>query len=319
MVFRRVNKWRLVLAALPTLALGLLAVPGQALPQNDPGPFFPLRVSHAGQAYSDALPSGASYSIVAGQLPLGLSLSSGGRVSGTPLETGTFEVLLAAIENGGARYPVRIAITVYEQDEADFPSIAPSFASAGPYGTDVDSIRVDVVNTFDGAVIRTRVRIVRPVGLSGPAPLLLFHRGRGFDEDDYTRLHAHIASHGIAIASVEDDYSFSGSTFSALNTQYDLWRADLGMLSASGVVEAVSDYLLDRSGDPGDSLHGSFDSEKLFFAGHSRGGGAVHASHQRPPCSNSEASAPRKPLTRAVTFSHFDGNSTGRKRAISPA
>ena len=257
------------------------AVPGDALPVRDPGPFFPLVVGHAGEAYSDSLPSGASYSLRSGSLPSGLSVSAAGRVSGTPTQTGTFSATLDAVESSGARYPVRLALTVRRGDESDVPRQVQNFFQAGPYTPRTDEITVDLVNTFDNAVVRTIVRIVRPTGHAGPAPLLLFHRGRGFDEDSYTLFHDQIASHGIAIASVEDRYSFAGDTFSAENTHYDRRRADLGMESASGVVEAVSDYLLDRSGDSQDPLAGSFDRDNLFFAGHSRGGGAVHASHQR--------------------------------------
>jgi hypothetical protein len=266
-------------AALASLAL--FALPGTALPVNDPGPFYPLEVGHQGDPYRDALPTGGSYAINSGRLPSGLTLSSSGAVSGTPRETGTFSVTLDSLQSNGDRYPVRLALTVYESDESDLVQQAPSFLGLGSYSTRVDTIVLDVTNTFDGAVVRTGVRIVRPVGMSQAAPLLLFHRGRGFDPDSYTDFHERIASHGIAIASVEDKYSFSGRSFRAENTQYDAWYAELGMESASGVVEAVSDYLLDRAADPTSGLYGSIDGDNLFFAGHSRGGGAVHASHQR--------------------------------------
>jgi hypothetical protein len=270
-----------VLTALIVGAAALWAVPGEALPLRDPGPFYPLVVGHAGEAYSDRLPSGASYALRSGSLPSGVTVSTSGRVSGTPRETGTFAATFDALEANGARYPVRLAMTVRRADESDVPRTVNNFFRAGPYTPRTDTLTVDLLNTFDDVVVRTTVRIVRPLGHSGPAPLLMFHRGRGFDEDSYTLFHDRIASHGIAVASVEDRYSFAGATFSAQNPQYDRWRAELGMESASGVVEAVSDYLLDRSGSSQDPLGGSFDRDNLFFAGHSRGGGAVHASHQR--------------------------------------
>ena len=159
-----------------------------------------------------------------------------------------------------------------------------SFRSQGPYPTTQDTFTVDLSSNFDPAFntqqVRNEVLLTRPVG-TNRAPLLLFHRGRGFDEDSYHLLHQHLASYGIAVASIEDRYSFAGASFSADNRYYDLYRAELGMMSASALVESMADWLLTRSQDPGDSLYDSFDATNLFFAGHSRGGGAVHGSHQR--------------------------------------
>ncbi len=268
------------MALLALLALGTPGA-GRAVPVTDPGPFWPLTVGPEGAPYADAFPAGARYSLRSGRLPQGLHLASDGSLSGSPGETGTFEATLDVVEATGRAYPLRTSLTVYRSDESDRSAAAPRFDAPGPYPTDVLDLVLDVTNTFDGVRVRTRVRVVRPIGAGGPRPLLLFHRGRGFDEDSYRDFHQHIASHGIAVASVEDAYSITGATFMAINTFYDSYRADLGMQSASGVVEAVADYLLDRSDDPTSPLAGSFDGEDLFFAGHSRGGGAVHASHQR--------------------------------------
>jgi hypothetical protein len=280
MVPRQLTLTRAALALGAVALAAGLAPRGDAVPSRDPGPFFPLKVAHEGQAYADRLPSGPSYALRSGRLPDGLTLAADGRVSGTPQETGVFSATLSASQ-GSALVPYRVSITVRRPDELDLARTAASFLSEGPHTTRVDTVALDITNTFDGAPVRTLVRVVRPTTLSGPAPLLLFHRGRGFDEDSYKLFHRHIASHGIAVASVEDAYSFAGRTFSATNSTYDMWRADLGMLSASGVVEAVGDYLIDRSDTLGTGFSGSFDSENIFFAGHSRGGGAVHASHQR--------------------------------------
>lgn len=277
----RVPKQAALVATASLLAVVLLAWPGRAVPQLDPGPFWPLVVGHTGSTYSDRLPAGPTYQRVSGRLASGLRVSSSGRVSGSPTETGTFSAVYEAREPNGSRYPVRLGLTVFKSDESDLSRQTPSFRRDGPYTTRTSTLTVDLTSTFDGQRIRTEVRLVRPVGATGPRPLLLFHRGRGFDHDDYTRLHARIASWGIAVASVEDAYSFAGRTFRAGNRSYDMFRAELGMQSASGVVDALADYLLDRSSDPQDSLGGSFDAENLFFAGHSRGGGAAHASHHR--------------------------------------
>lgn len=269
--------------ALALAALALLAFSptrSRALPVRDPGPFWALRLGHQGGHYADALPSGPSYRIVSGRLPAGLDLESDGRIGGAPSETGAFELVLEAVEPSGVSYPVRVALTVARADESDLAGGPARFDGPGPFATRVDELVLDITNRFDTQRIRTALRVVRPLG-GGPRPLLLFHRGRGFDEDSYRAFHERIASHGIAVASVEDAYSFAGASFWAENDRYDYYRAELGMLSASGVVEAVADYLLDRSADPADPWAGSFDGDDLFFAGHSRGGGAVHASHQR--------------------------------------
>jgi len=253
---------------------------GAAIPTNDPGPFVALEVGHSGQSYRDSLPGGATYTLQNGRLPNGVTVSSSGLVTGTPSETGSFNATFQA-RSSGTSIPVRVELTVYRADERDLQRSKPQFLATGPYGVETNSFLMDVTNTFDGRAIRTRVRIARPRNLGRPAPVLLYHRGRGFDEDSYTRFHGLIASHGIAVASVEDAYSFAGDSFSAQNSFYDWNRAELGMQSASGVVEAMADRLLNRSADPSDLYFNAFDGENLFMAGHSRGGGAVHASHHR--------------------------------------
>lgn len=278
MVSRRLNLGVAALAA--ASAVLVLAPRARTVPVVDPGPFWPLRVAHVGQAFSDALPRGATYTLDSGRLPQGLRLV-GGRVEGTPTETGVFEPVLEAREASGAAYPVRLHLTVRDQDERDLAAPARSFERAGPYATQTADLRLDVRSTFDARTVRTRVRLTLPVGLGRPAPLLLFHRGRGFDHDSYGAFHALIASHGVAVASVEDRLSFAGASFDGGDDEYDYDRPELGMESASGVVEAVADHLLARSSDASDALGGAFDEDALFLAGHSRGGGATHASHQR--------------------------------------
>lgn len=269
------------LAGLAVSAALLLAGHGRAVPPRDPGPFHPLRVAHEGQAYADALPTGARYRLATGRLPAGLALEADGRLGGTPRETGAFALGLVATETSGRTYPVRAHLTVRSADEAELRRAPPSFRAQGPHATTSQDLRVDVTSTFDQRPMRVAVRLTRPRNLGRPAPLLLFHRGRGFDHDSYGRLHARLASWGIAVASVDDRWSFAGASFMGENRNYDLFRAELGMQSASGVLEAVSDHLLARSDTPGDGLFGAFDPDGLFQAGHSRGGGAAHASHQR--------------------------------------
>ena len=278
-VIRSARK-RLLLLGLACGLLLLAAPRGGAAPARDPGPFWPLVVGHLGQPYADAFPQGASYALVQGRLPLGLVLGQGGAVTGTPQETGTFAATLQAVEASGRRYPVRTSITVRRADESDVPASASTFG-AGPYAVDAEDLVIGVTSSFDQASFATRVRVYRPRGATGRRPLLLHHRGRGFDHDSYDVLLGRIASHGIAVASVQDRLSFAGASFYASSDTYDFSRPELGMQSASSVLEAVCDALLERADDPQDAFAGAFDPENLFWAGHSRGGGAVHASHER--------------------------------------
>ena len=91
MVSGKLKKPLAIGAALAVLAG--FALPGDALPQLDPGPFYPLEVGHSGERYADGLPSGATYSILGGRLPAGLTISASGKIDGVPSETGSFSLL----------------------------------------------------------------------------------------------------------------------------------------------------------------------------------------------------------------------------------
>lgn len=273
---------RAALIALTALLLPLgLADRGVAVPTRDPGAFWPLAVGHEGLPYRDALPRGPSYALAGGQLPAGVDLRPDGTLTGSPLATGRYEARVQAVGAGGQRWVVRVELLVRRTDESDVPPAAPTFG-VGPFAVDSQDLSIDVdPSSFDGARFSTAVRLYLPRNASGRRPLLLHHRGRGFDHDSYDTLLGRIASWGIAVASVRDQLSFTGASFSALSPDYDRVRAELGMQSASGVMEAVCDQLLVRGDDPQDPLFGAFDAENLFWSGHSRGGGAVHASHER--------------------------------------
>jgi hypothetical protein len=113
-------------------------------------------------------------------------------------------------------------------------------------------------------------------------PLIVHHRGRGFSHTDYNDLLERIASYGIVIASVSDSESFYNPSEPGLaDWQYDGARAELGMESASAAQEATMEFVLGLAATPGDALYGRIDADNVFFEGHSRGGGATHASHVR--------------------------------------
>jgi hypothetical protein len=113
-------------------------------------------------------------------------------------------------------------------------------------------------------------------------PLIVHHRGRGFTETDYHDLLTRIASWGIVIASVSDSESFENPSAGGLaDWNYDGVRAELGMENASAAQEATMNFVLGLAATPGDDLYGKIDPDNVFFEGHSRGGGATHASHVR--------------------------------------
>src|SRR5262249_12483257 len=113
-------------------------------------------------------------------------------------------------------------------------------------------------------------------------PLIVHHRGRGFSHDDYNDLFNRIASYAIVIASVSDSEScYNPSEPGLADWQYDGARAELGMESASAAQEATMEFVLGLSETPGDALYGKIDPDSVFLEGHSRGGGATHASHVR--------------------------------------
>jgi hypothetical protein len=114
-------------------------------------------------------------------------------------------------------------------------------------------------------------------------PAFIHHRGRGFNMGDYENLGAHIASHGFLYVSVEDYQSFAdgGAAGQSAISSYDLFNPERGMQSASAFQEAVLEWLIDRNTQPNHQLFNRVDPEKMFLAGHSRGGGATQASHAR--------------------------------------
>ena len=195
----KLSKTRVAAAFLWGVLLLGVSSTGRAVPNLDPGSFVPLKLGHEGESYADALPAGPTYRLVSGRLPSGLDVTSAGRFRGTPRQRGTFAAVFEATQ-GSRSYPVRVAMTVYAADESDLKQRTPSFKRTGPYATEVETIALSLTSTFDQERMNTLVRVVRPRGASGPRPLLLFHRGRGFDEDSYTRLHERIASWGIAVA-----------------------------------------------------------------------------------------------------------------------
>jgi pimeloyl-ACP methyl ester carboxylesterase len=108
----------------------------------------------------------------------------------------------------------------------------------------------------------------------GPFPLIVFHHAAHSPSqiyDDYTELHGHWATHGYVVASVDG---------SALVSSSQSWD---NLSDMSAVQLAGRELLLAESADETTAFAGRIDPDRVFVAGHSRGGGASLISLWREP------------------------------------
>lgn len=118
------------------------------------------------------------------------------------------------------------------------------------------------------------LRIFLPQGLTAPAPLLIFHHGTGFNWDDYEGFLGFLATQGVICASVSDPFSFD------IYTDWYCWG---GHDEAAKVMVATRDILEEMSMTPGGVLEGLVDSRRVFYSGHSRGGGSAVVAAELDP------------------------------------
>ena len=118
------------------------------------------------------------------------------------------------------------------------------------------------------------LRIYMPFGLDGPAPLLFFHHGTGFGWGDYSNLLDHLASHGIICVSLNDPYPYFG--FSDIYC----WG---GHDEAARVMLEVRDLIGELETNPAHPISGMIDWNRVFYAGHSRGGASAMAACEMDP------------------------------------
>lgn len=273
------------------LAVAVVVV-GAALVTGAPTPraassFVALATGHVGKPYRDQVRDGfsgqvTSYKLVDGILPAGLSLDPiTGEISGTPTEARLSRLRIEAA-TGTTLSEVRAAIAVLTANESELKP-GQSFEQSGPFQVTRREQSFAWTSSFDKKTRSTRVLVYAPEAAAGKAlPLLVMHRGRGFNYDDYHDFLTLVSSWGIVCASVSDTQSFySPDDPNAAEPLYDSTRCELGMENASAAQEAAMDFVLGLSQTPGDALAGRIDAEAVFLSGHSRGGGATHASHVR--------------------------------------
>lgn len=267
---------------------------------NEPGAFAALKSTRVNNPYSDsashAAPGGTlSYGLLSGTLPAGLNLNtSNGTISGTPTTAGSYSFTLYALLSGSQAQPIRCALAVFTANETEFVS-GQNFKNAGPYqvsGPFDDTW--SFTSGFDGITWAQsgqpacKMQVYYP-NFAGsptppsPAPVLVHHRGRGFNYDDYDiALGAHLASWGFIFVSVEDYQSFRNTLNNPpVYPLYDNNDVNRCHVSASYFQEGAMNRLLARNAASGDALFNRIDVNNIFMSGHSRGGGATHYTHHR--------------------------------------
>lgn len=144
--------------------------------------------------------------------------------------------------------------------------------------SDVRIIKHDYrwVCPFDGSFRSDGIVVYLPFGSSLRSPALVFHRGRGFNYDDYNDVLSSIASRGVVCASVSDSVSFYAPKDAlAANPYYDATDAFKGMESASYALVEARNQLFQLNQDSTGPMFQTIDERSTYFGGHSRGGGAV--------------------------------------------
>lgn len=259
-----------------------------------PGPVLTLRPARVGTPYTDTVTGvvtgvPTSYDVGSGALPPGLVLDPvTGTISGTPTRPGTAKFQIVG-RLGPVSRPMRCTLSVFTPNETEIVS-GQNFGFTGatpPYtATVVSETGVAPGNTFDNNNPTFWTRTWYPTqvaSITKPMPLLVLHHGRGFDHTEYGDVLSRIAAWGFVCVSSGDYYSFFGNTQPGLSSTqpYETAFAEGGMESASGTQERLIRRMIVRNRTVGDVLFGKIDESRLFVAGHSRGGGAIHAASSR--------------------------------------
>lgn len=286
-----------------------------------PGPVVQLRPGRVGTPYAETVSgvvTGAptAYQLASGSLPVGLSLDGvTGAVTGTPKTSGTSRFTI--VGQVGALYrPMRCTLSVFTAGETEWVS-GQNFGFTGatpPYTSTSLNEQVSQGSTFDNGNPSFQMRVYYPTSIASittPLPVLVLQHGRGFDHTEYSDVLGRIARWGFICVSSGDYYSFFGNTQPSFTgtqpyetpTQF----AEGGMESASGTQERLIRRMIVRNRTVGDTFFGKVDESKLFVAGHSRGGGAIHAAQSRGFNFKLAVSAPQIPAAETTGLAGYIG------------
>ncbi|RTZ91995.1 MAG: hypothetical protein DSY81_03295 [Bacillota bacterium] len=234
-----------------------------------------------------------SYGVVPGEvLPGDLLLDpQSGRLSATQFSPGLHQTRLWALDSQGG-------VTIFNCRWAAFDDLESSIIPGqsqtvpGPYIAQVITGLVDFTHdlpwptpyplwgcsaTVPSQAMQTdfkALRIFIPQGITGPAPLVIFHHGTGFNWEQYDSILGFLSTHGIICVSINDPFSFD---------VYTDWYCWGGHDEAAKVMVHVRGVIEELSMTPGTVLEGLVDSNRVFYSGHSRGGGAAVAAAEIDP------------------------------------
>lgn len=293
-----------------------LAIPVVTL-TDAPGKLVILRPGRTGAPYSDSVASYAggaatSFVIASGQLQAGLALNATtGVISGTPTSAGAERLQIIATV-GATLHPIRATVAILAADGSD-QILGQNFGFPGaqaPYSATIENTVVSPGSTFDNSNPSYQLRTFYPTQIASidhPLPVLLLHHGRGFDHVEYNDILSRICSWGFVCVSSGDYYSFFGATNPGYTgaMPYETAYIEGGMESASGTQERLLRYLIKRNRTAGDVLFGKLDEDRLFVSGHSRGGGATHATLMRGFDLRAIASPPQIPIAEPIGLAGY--------------
>lgn len=226
-----------------------------------------------------------SFGIVPGeQLPGDLVLDhQSGVLTGSSIPPGIHTTRLWGLTTEGTVLFFHCRLAAFDADES---SIIPgqTLTAPGPYLAQVNTGLVEFTHdlpwpapyplwgcspSVPPSSILTDFKAIRlyiPQGLTEPAPLMIFHHGTGFDWSQYDSLLGFISTHGIVCVSVNDPFSYD---------VYPDWYCWGGHDEAAKVMVAIRGIMEELAQTPGTTLEGLIDSNRVFYSGHSRGGGSA--------------------------------------------